>query len=328
MRKLVLAICLLAACSDDDGGPIEIDDLGGALINRYCDLYVRCGILPDMATCQSLYLGETIDDDLVAAVHAGKVIYHADKAGECLAGVAPSCEARNEPGNSANPEACDATFEGTVAEGGACALDEECVSQECDIPLCQEACCQGTCLGGTPVPRPHVGESCLTDRRCVNSFCDDATNLCTAYLADGAACAESEQCTSYSCFNDVCQARARTGETCGTDLRPCLLIGDHCSDTTMTCTPLGLGGDACTEDEDCSPIYHCETATSTCVLLPRTGESCAETQDCLDRNTCDETTLICVAPKADGQPCDFDLDCDSRHCDATTSTCVTPPVCI
>lgn len=328
MRRLVLVLALLASCSDDGGAPIEIDDLDGALINQYCNLYVRCGIVPDLAMCQMLYFGEAVDDDLIAAVHAGKVIYHADKAGECLAGVAPTCEQTNTPGVRPEPEACDQAFEGTVGEGGACALDEECISQDCDTPSCPDACCQGTCTGGTVPPRPHVGESCLIESRCIDSYCDDTTNLCTSYLADGAACMLNLQCASNSCVGDVCHPRAHTGEACGQDVASCLLIGDHCSDTTMTCTPVGLDGDACTSDEDCSTIYDCDTTTGTCVLLPQLGESCAETQDCLDRSICDPTTMLCTAPRADGQTCEFDEDCDSRHCDGTTATCVTPPICI
>ena len=83
MRRLTLAIALLAGCG---GGSISLDDLSDEAADASCGYYVKCGLLDDVATCQSIYDGE-IDADLLAAIDAGKVIYHGDKARECLDGI-------------------------------------------------------------------------------------------------------------------------------------------------------------------------------------------------------------------------------------------------
>ncbi|NVB80343.1 MAG: hypothetical protein HOV81_18260 [Kofleriaceae bacterium] len=331
MRRLVLVLVfgLLAACDDDDGGgggPIRIEDLTSALQSKYCNVYVQCGLIEDLATCRTLFVDTPVDPDLIAAVNAGKVIYHADQAAECLDGLAGSCDATDAP-DEHEPEACDRTFEGTVAEGGQCALDEECISQDCYVPSCPDACCQGTCEPGAITPRPHLGDSCVADTRCVDSYCDEATAICSAYLADGASCTSSEQCTSASCLGTLCRPRAATGEPCG-PLAECALIGDTCSQSTTLCAPVGLIGDPCTTYADCSPIYTCDETTNKCTRGAIAGESCAQTFDCYDRSYCDTTTMICTARKADGQPCEADSMCVSDVCDPVSSTCITPPICI
>src|SRR6185312_14324109 len=91
MRRLVLTIALVAACSDD-GGPIPITGLQGAITNAYCNTYVTCGLVDDLATCRTLDIDVEIDASLIAAVQAGKVIYDADKARECLNAITGSCD--------------------------------------------------------------------------------------------------------------------------------------------------------------------------------------------------------------------------------------------
>ncbi|HEY5922107.1 MAG TPA: hypothetical protein VIV11_10575, partial [Kofleriaceae bacterium] len=148
MRRLALVIAVLAACGDDDsgGGSIPIEDLDGALMNAFCNLYVACGLIDDTATCRSLDIDLATDPNVIAAVQAGKVIYHGDNARACLATLAGTSCDRNAL-DRGDPEACDLMFEGTVAANGQCALDEECLSQQCDVLSCPDACCQGTCFG-------------------------------------------------------------------------------------------------------------------------------------------------------------------------------------
>src|SRR5690242_20438863 len=106
MRKLALVALFVAACGDDGGGPIPIDGLESAAIGAYCNLYVRCGLIDDAATCRTLNLDVQIDPDLIAAVDAGKVIYHPDLARECLNGLSGSCNRATFSRND-NGEACE-----------------------------------------------------------------------------------------------------------------------------------------------------------------------------------------------------------------------------
>ncbi|HEX5063416.1 MAG TPA: hypothetical protein VFV99_28765 [Kofleriaceae bacterium] len=326
-----MAIALLAACGDDDsgGGDIPISGLEGAVINAYCNIYVSCGLLDDAATCKQIYTDIEIDPSLVAAVEAGKVIYHPDKARECINGLSSTCD-RNTFNRNDNAEACDQTFEGTVGANGQCAMNEECISQQCDVPSCPDACCQGTCFGDMPPTRPHIGESCGTTGSCVASYCNTTTLICEPYLADGAACTSASQCLNGSCTNQMCVGYPGTGEPCGgTASTLCANLGDVCNTTSMTCVAYALGGDSCTADRDCSPIYSCGTA-GTCQLKPRFGEACVPqtSNDCIDRSYCDPTTNLCTAPKADGGSCTTDRECASNNCDNTTTTCSTLPICI
>ncbi|NVB80342.1 MAG: hypothetical protein HOV81_18255 [Kofleriaceae bacterium] len=328
MRKLVLVLGLLGACSDDSGGPIEIDDLQDAIIDAYCNLYVQCGVVEDLATCRSLRLTDANDNDIVAAVHAGKVVYNPDRAAECIGRFQTTCDVAQQNEERSLPVACDEMFTGTIAEGGTCALDEECVSQNCDVPSCPDQCCMGACVGAAPPVRPHAGESCADNSSCIDSFCDGTTRICTAYLADGAACERSENCDSGFCLSNVCSPRAAPGQACSMTA-PCRDLGDTCSSTTMTCTPYGLTGDACAADNDCAPIYNCDAATSTCVLGARLGDPCGVGNICIDRSYCEPTTMTCTARKPDGQACTASAQCQSGRCDTgATNLCVTDPICI
>jgi hypothetical protein len=326
MRRLALLCLVLVACGDE-GGPIPLDDLEGEVINTLCSLYVNCGLVDDIATCRKLQQGEgDLDASLLAAIEAGKVIYHPDKARECLNGVGGSCERGATLGTSS--EACDETFEGTVGAGGQCALDEVCKSRDCDVPTCPDACCQGTCVGDAPIPRPTVGQSCAENARCIDSFCDFATTTCVAYRTEGEPCTSTGQCGTNVCANQTCQRRPGPGEPCDTEslAGQCSHIGYTCSASSLTCVPVGLSGDTCSTQSECSDIYNCDAGT--CQLGPELGETCGELEGgCIDNSYCDFDTLTCTARKADGAMCNDDNECRSDYCDVATATCAAEPVC-
>jgi hypothetical protein len=68
MRKLVIALCL-AACGPDSGsGSIAIGDLGDAVVGSFCDIYVRCGVVADRASCLELFGREVdVNANIIAA---------------------------------------------------------------------------------------------------------------------------------------------------------------------------------------------------------------------------------------------------------------------
>ena len=334
MRRLALAIALLAAGTDDDGGsgPIPIDGLQNALVNTFCNVYVNCGLIDDVATCRMLDIDLEIDKNVIAAVEAGKVIYHGDNARACLAALSGAgCEV-NALNRSDNAAVCDLMFEGTVAADGQCAIDEECLSQQCNVTSCPDACCQGTCFGDAPPPRPRVGESCAMSFDCIDSFCDSTSRICTAYRQLGAPCTSDSECAAGACVVDVCTALPGPGEACtpSTSDPGCSHVGYVCSATTSTCVQFGLTGDTCATTRDCSPIYNCNTAGN-CELRPTIGDPCNDTTSaglCIDTSYCEPTSQICTAPKADGAMCAGSEECRSGECDFNTSTCITPPICI
>jgi hypothetical protein len=328
MRKLALAVLLVSGCSDD-GGSIDIDHLQGALIDRYCTVYVDCGVMEDLAQCRAYFdKSFSADTDIIAAVKAGKVIYHSDKAAACLDLIGGSCNRDEVLGSRTNGQVCDDVYEGTVHADGACGLDAECISQDCQKPSCTQACCQGACVGDTPPPpRGAAGATCNSDSDCENSFCDQNALKCAAYLADGASCTSSTQCRSYSCSGTpgACQTLVAEGATC-TSSTQCREIADSCN-TQHVCDRGVAVGSACTSSADCKPLDQCDTTSHLCAKRPVLGDACAGTYDCFDASWCDSTNT-CVAPQADGAACTDDQACTSKNCDSTSNTCTTPAVCI
>lgn len=330
MRKLLVLI-VMAACGPDSGsGSISIDQLGNAIINEYCDLYVRCGVVPDVTACRKAFGNDiNIDANLIAAVAAGKVIYDGDLARQCIdaAFASGTCDRNLIFTNRNSPAACDLTFAGTVGDAGACAINEECISRDCSIPSCPNACCQGTCVGGTVPMRAPLGAACSSTIPCAEGYCDSTMMTCQAFLADGAPCSSSSSCLSGSC-NTTCQALVAEGGAC-TSTSMCRELGDSCTGAAAkTCSPLvGLGA-ACATSSDCMLTYACD-ATQHCAPRPMLGDACTGAGTCSDGSYCDQTALKCTAPKADGTACTSSTECQSKHCDTgATNTCITPPVCI
>jgi hypothetical protein len=321
MRKLVLAV-LLASCGSNS---IGIDDLDGALVDRYCSTYVQCGLMSDEATCHAYFAKLlTQDQDLVDAVKAGKVVYHGDQAAQCLDSIGGSCDRTSVAGNRTNTTACDATYDGTVTGNGACALNEECISQVCTKGTCgTNTCCMGTCTGDTKPVRGDLGAACMNDNGCTNSFCDPTSRQCTAFLADGATCNSSNQCSSAVC-SQSCLALVADGATCTTTSQ-CKDIADNCN-SQHVCSKGAAIGAACTSSNDCAPIDRCD-ATSHCAARPVRGEPCTTTYDCFDDSYCDATGT-CAAPIANGAACKANGDCTSQYCDPGSMTCAVQPACI
>lgn len=138
-----------------------------------------------------------------ASIAAGKLIYHADRAGDCLAAQDSSSCNVYSVGDAPSP-ACDTTFEGLVANDAACDLDEECVSQYCEGLNSQDET-PGTCK-----TLPAIGEACPSDECATGAYCQfGSESECVAVKADGESCNSDEECTNGCNFaNDV--------GTCGT----------------------------------------------------------------------------------------------------------------
>ncbi|HET9991367.1 MAG TPA: hypothetical protein VFQ65_22710 [Kofleriaceae bacterium] len=324
MRKLVLAV-LVASCGSDSGGSIGIDDLDNAIIARYCSTYVQCGVMPDEATCQAYFAKLlTANQDVVDAVKAGKVVYHGDKAAQCIDAIGGSCDRTALLGNRTSSAACDAVYDGTVPADGTCALNQECISQVCTKGTCgTNTCCMGTCTGGTKPVRGAVGATCTGDSDCSLSFCDTTSKQCTAYLADGATCNSSTQCQSAVC-SQTCQPLVAEGAACTTSSQ-CKDLADNCN-AQHVCSKGGAVGAACTSSNDCAAIDRCD-ATMHCAARPIRGDACMNTFDCFDDSYCDPTGT-CAAPVANGGTCKANSDCSSQYCDTSSMTCAVQAACI
>jgi hypothetical protein len=331
MRRLTVALVLIAACGGDDNGsgPISIDDLGATEINLICDLYVRCGVFPDDQACRDAFNFDFSNEAaLIAAVKAGKVQYDGNKARECLNElIGTTCDRRQFFGTRNQPLACSETFMGTVGDAGMCAMDEECISQDCVLPTCPvDQCCAGMCMGAAAPVRSDIGGACQSTSDCLHGYCD-ATLTCAAFLADGAACTSSTACDSDFC-NQTCQPLVASGAAC-TSAQECQNLGETCRSDTMTCGQGAPLNATCTGVSDCASLLYCDPTAHVCMARPKVGESCATIGSCADSSYCDMTSKLCTARKADGAMCQSQTECTSDRCDTTTThVCYTPPVCI
>jgi hypothetical protein len=333
VRKVAPLLIFIAACSTEpiNDRPDPIDEaIDNAYRDATCNFMVKCGLIEDLATCARTVPIVGFDQLVRAAIRAGKVIFHADKVAACTNGGYEGC---SRIGNfDFRPEACSQILEGTVVDGGQCALNEECVSQHCFVPTCSDACCRGFCDSASFLD-PHLGDACTAAMHCVNSFCDSTTMICTAYLADGSACGDSSQCWSGYCENNICTRRLpETGEDC-TAYPLCRLAGDTCSPLTKKCTPYSLAGEPCAVygnpvDSGCAPYHRCNTGNTTqgtCELkvAPTLGESCeSSSSGCIDDSYCSMTLQTCVVRNADGEPCSVNEQCQSLRCSLQTCAAV------
>lgn len=302
---MVVAASFWAGCGDDDGGggagpPIE--ELGSSVADSICTFQVRCGVLPDAATCRRVSLGADLEaPQIVAAVNAGRVRYDRALAGQCLGLLrsADGCDLESIDGL----EACDDVFSGTLADDAPCTVSEECIGGSCDFAECPggEACCPGKCA--TDPPAAPIGGDC-TDADCVSgAFCDfddgAGTATCRAQVGLGAACDSARACREGFCvptaMGSTCRQLPEEGDDCAEV--PFCGRGDlYCDPTDSVCKKLPAVGDACIGGELCLPYAYCDAGT--CRMRPVQGEACDdELRDCLGDLECVSDT--CQTPPPD-----------------------------
>jgi hypothetical protein len=295
--SLVL-VAALTACGGG-GGPISLSDLGNEVASANCDFEVRCGFLPDTASCATSTNSSA--DDIAALKHAqdlGRLSYDADKAGACVDAIRNASCDLSSLGN-AIADTCGAVFVGLVADGGTCFDDKECVSTSCS----QQSCTPGTCCAGTCVAKPAdvpIGGDCSTGSCVDGAHCQfDAqtqTQTCVADIAEGGACqfgscADGLYCDVPSGMSSgTCKKFPAEGEAC---TNQCARIDDYCDATTMKCAKRHATGEACTADgNECAGYAYCNNGT--CAVRPGAGETCDATNgpsclgslDCGTNNTC------------------------------------------
>jgi hypothetical protein len=278
-------------------GGVDLGDYNETALDSQCDYLVKCGLFSNKASCEKTFGELALDNPSIqAAVDAGKLTYDGDAAEDCFDGIESSSCTRDAELISA----CDKIFKGTVPDGGACAFDGECVSDNCNLTDCTMACCPGTCAPARPVPA--IGQQCSFD--CVEGAYCGSDSTCQATLPKGAACDDAFACDrglycagTTGTTAGTCSVLPNTGQPCTTT---CAAIGDRCN--AGTCTAVGLLGDACTADQDCSFFYDCD-----------------ETMHCAEEV---EPTRM-----PNGSPCDSSTDCQSHYC-GNDGMCSDVPLCI
>jgi hypothetical protein len=203
----IFLLLSVSACADESGEPVEFAELPPALAGGICENAFRCctdaeiaeqfgAVLPtsDADSCStslSLVLGLGIAGAR-ASIERGRIRYDAERAGACLARLEnTACDASVAVDAEAFGQ-CDGMFVPLVAERGACASDEECITGFCDV---------GTGTEGLCAPLPQRGDACSTT--CAEgSHCDLGT--CAPLEPAGSACFSGTECESGRCVSDAC----------------------------------------------------------------------------------------------------------------------------
>lgn len=331
---LVLVAGLAVGGCDNGGGgnDIEFTDLSTRIGGAYCGYASRCGTtaffeqylfhstITDCATQAATYFANTQFAQYQLAIDSGTIVYHGDRAAACLSAFdSLGCGAG---GLSGPPAACAETFEGTVADGGACTINEECSPTSfCNGGGSGTAC--GMCLH-----RPQIGESCASIGCASDAWCDAGT--CAALLPAGSTCTASDSscaaglaCTSGTCATPTPGA---AGEPCGaagcqTGL-VCALSG-----TSVTCRAPRTDGTCgrVLSGSDCAAGTTCTIPSGmsegTCGAYPTLGQACQSA--CAAPARC--VNMLCQPSTELFQPCGGNDECLSGIC--TGGTCQPDQLC-
>jgi hypothetical protein len=319
------------------------------------------GILPCLGPLESFFLnGADCEDSLTAqledqavprwqaAIDAGTLVYHPDKARACLDAFADvGCDIPS----SRTPPECEEALEGTVALGDDCNDGMECAG----VAYCQFVNqCPGTCEA-----LEAAGSPCSDDGDCEDGLsCQNGD--CAAPAGEGDACggADDPDCslgllclgedeeagTSGACQpvedlliggdGDACDPIGG-GPLCQEGLS-CILdsVTPGTFELVFVCAGAVASGEACKagfpdqcpDDEMCDADVEAGQIDGTCVSLPDDGEACAATMfgaGCAPGLSCIDD--VCTEMARIGEVCAVDDGCYSDTCDG--DTCAAPPAC-
>jgi len=311
-------------CDDDPPPTVETRDLAADELDARCDYLVRCGFVPDDATCREV---EREDQALVQALGGsafGRVDFHPEAAAAWIATLRElSCLATNEVAQ----ELADAraeVFGGTIANGGDCFADDECVAGSvCDRQACpgNQLCCTGSCVSFEILPEQAA---CPLPQNNTRLFarCDDITWCQPPEVEDGA-----EPPTEGTCV-----LRVENGQPCETN--EACLDGQRCdSQDSQTCFMLSPHGEPCNPmlvNNPCLEINDaCDPGSSTCQIAPGPNSECPQGR-CAGWATCqggngDGEVATCLAYAGAGESCEMtqclgDLNCRDGLCELNTTS--------
>lgn len=329
-----------------DGGPafsctgltaVTPDDYCAAFADTYVAVYTRCGLLGTAGATElraALIAGCDVSD-LAASVTAGTTTWDADMAACCLGHSAHDTSCFLNIGSGAAE--CD-FIHGTVANGGACNLNAECMDGYCHV----ENACPGVCT-----PYADTGTACgLGDVVCApDADCDATTRRCTTQTGTaGTTCSTATDTgclptlTCYDPENDgtgMCMELPTRGDTCDSNTILCDLNSSICDYDYATesgyCVPaLELGSMRCIIDAQCTGDAYCQGASfagmvyGTCTARAERGDACGMAgapSKCVDGLVCLPNHTCGDAPTL-GESCTPATGCDGARCSTGSGTCI------
>lgn len=322
MKVVVAIVLVLAACGDNLPG-VSVREYGTAQRNATCRRLVRCGVMPDIDTCERTNLGPVWESShWFDAVDQGLILWHPALAHACIEEQANrSCELMRSP--APDSYACSYMYEGTLGDGEPCTFGSQCIGGECWSTDRDNACWVGSCVGTQPPAPVGLGETCGY-APCLEGYCNDI-NLCVPYGVEGESCDVDTWCDrGFDCVANRCQRLPDTGEACSSW---CRQISDVCG-SDYTCGPAAQLGEACKWDIDCGHYGRCASGTCITANAPM-GGACTGSWDCADLTAIcwfRQEVGTCIPPRDNGESCWEAGDCASKFCDGTFH-CAAPESC-
>ncbi len=298
---LALASSAMGCAEEDPGpGPIPLDELRQELTQATCNQYVRCGEMPDQATCEAVQGDGRLTLQLLTDAVLGRVTYDEAAARACVEATRTRACNNLQSTQKALLDACANMFVGTIPEGSACLFPDECAGGgTCDISMCMGGgvCCLGTCV--KPPAPVALGGDCTTNPCVESAYCDASTMppTCKTRKDNGDACDAQGQCKDGmrcdvggslpTCYllsdrNGACNPTLEAGS--------CTRYDDYCHPTDRKCTALPGDGQPCTEDGQCQDYAHCDAGM--CKKRPVEAGTCSDVIDCLGTLEC--ATMVCT----------------------------------
>lgn len=171
---------------------------------------------------------------------------------------------------------------GTLPNGSACTLSEQCATANCQID--GSSC--GTCK-----PVPVEGTACRDWYECGDAtgslYCNLDTLRCTKRVGLAEECVYAGCASGLSCVSGACVADAMQGQSCptpGTPNNPNCTAGLACVAGTCTKYQVVGVGEECDEARQCRGDARC--ISGKCVATKALGESCTKLTDCAWWATC------------------------------------------
>lgn len=161
------------------GSSVALADFGDALAGAYCQRVFQCCAVMDLKeeSCRNGIKGQvaTQIEQHQPFLDSGKVVFSPQKAAACINRLlAAGCATFKGGSPTLNPtDLCLEAFEATVAPGGGCADDFECIAGWCDPS-------SGKC-----VAKRADGASCEDDGDCLSENCAPTPMMCVPRALEG-----------------------------------------------------------------------------------------------------------------------------------------------
>lgn len=235
----------------DAATPLSVEAFAQAFEETYCQWMASCRSAPSCDYGPLAATHAALPSSIPAAVHAGRVSFHAEQAVLCLAALEESLTVCDTPflffGTSG---ACMGVTRGALPAGGQCYPVSAIGTDECAEGYCSVAgttSCPGQCI-----PFAQLEDPCPSGVRCApNLRCDGS--VCTALTPAGGECTSAGECEAGL---------------------QCLEV----SASTFECRALGQLDDPCYNAEACQYPLDCEGGK--CVTTVQPGGSCRSDASC------------------------------------------------